>query len=122
VNPEDQIMPSNNQPTPEVPVGWPVEPEYVRPSWMPAPRDAPYQPYGAQQQPTIINNYYGPQQAARRGPDAGQVLGWVAVGGIVAGVLLAVATVAIALGLAALAMAIMALVLRAIWRDFQKRG
>lgn len=118
------MMPTNQQPTPEVPTGWPTEPPYV-----PAPRsDSPAAwqrdaqeaaRYAQPQQQVIVHHHYAAQ---RRGPDAGQVLGWVAVGGVVTGVLLAVATVAVALGLAALAMAIMALVLRAIWRDFQKRG
>jgi hypothetical protein len=104
--------------------GWPVEPPYVPAQRSDSPaawaRDQREAARYAQQQPMVINNYY--QAPARRGPDAGQVFGWVAVGGVVAGVLLAVAAVAVALGLAALAMAIMALVLRAIWRDQQKRG
>jgi hypothetical protein len=115
-------MPNSNQPTPDVPVGWPVEPPYVRPAWMPAPRDAPYQPYGTQQQPIVVHNHYAAPPQARRGPDLGQVAGWVAIGGVVTAALLAVAAVAVALGLAALAMAVMALVVRAIWRDQQKRG
>ncbi|WP_042389718.1 hypothetical protein [Streptacidiphilus melanogenes] len=117
-------MPTRPEPTNSTLPGWPTEPEYTpaRRSDTPAAwqRDAQEAArYGQPQQPIVVNNYYAAQ---RRGPDLQQVLGWVAVGGIVASVLLAVATVAIALGLAALAMAIMALVLRAIWRDFQKRG
>jgi hypothetical protein len=101
--------------------GWPVEPPFV-----PAPRsDSPAAwarnqaeaaRYAQPQQQVVVNHYYAP---ARRGPDAGQVFGWVAVGGIVTAALLAVATVAIALGLAAIALAIMSLILRSVWRDFQ---
>lgn len=112
-------MTHNQQPTPDLMPGWPVEPEYVRPAWMPAPRQqAQAQPYGGQQ-PTVINNYYAAPPATRRGPDVRQVLAWTAIGGIVTAALLAVATAAIALGLAALALAIMALVLRGLWRDIQ---
>lgn len=115
-------MTHNQQPTPNVPTGWPVEPEYVRPAWMPAPQQQnPVQPYGGHggQQPIIVHNHYAAPPAQRRGPDVRQVLGWTAVGGIVTAALLAVATAAIALGLAALALAIMALVLRGLWRDIQ---
>jgi hypothetical protein len=117
-------MPAHQQHTPDVPTGWPTEPPYMPAQRSDTPaawaRDAAEAArHGEPQQPIVVNNYYAAQ---RRGPDLGQVLGWVAVGGVVAGVLLAVATVAIALGLAAIALAIMALVLRAIWRDFQKRG
>ena len=118
------MMPTNQQPTPEVPTGWPTEPPFV-----PAPRiDSPAAwardaqeaaRYAQPMQQVVVNHYYAAQ---RRAPDAGQVFGWVAVGGVVAGVLLAVAAVAVALGLAALAMAVLALVVRAIWKDQQKRG
>lgn len=115
-------MPNHQQPTPDLPAGWPVEPPYVRPSWMPAPRDAPYQPYPGQQQPIIVHNHYAaPPAQRRRGPDAREVLGWTAVLGVVAGVLMAVAMTAVALGLAAVALAILAVILRGLWRDLQGR-
>jgi hypothetical protein len=117
-------MPAHQQHTPDVPTGWPTEPPYMPAQRSDTPaawaRDAAEAArYGQQPQQVIHHHHYAAQ---RRGPDAGQIFGWVAVGGIVAGVLMALATVAIALGLAALAMAIMALVLRAIWRDFQRRA
>ncbi len=112
-------MPYRSEHTPDVPVGWPVEPPYERPAWMPAPQNAPVQPYGGQQQPIIVHNHYAAPQARRRGPDVREVLGWTAVLGVVAGVLLAVAMTAVALGLAALALAIMALVVRGLYRDLR---
>jgi hypothetical protein len=106
---------TDNAPLP----GWPVEPEFVRPTWMPAPQQQnAMQPYNGQQ-PIIVNNYYSAPPAPRRGPAVRPVLGWTAVGGIVTAALLAVATAAIALGLAALAMCVLALVVRQLWRDLQ---
>lgn len=104
--------------------GWPVEPEYrpAQRSDSPAAwaRDrAEAARHGQQPQQVVVNHYYAAQ---RRGPDVRQVLGWVAVGGIVTAALLAVATVAVALGLAALALSIMALVVKGTWRDVTGRG
>jgi hypothetical protein len=106
--------------TPDVPTGWPTEPDYVpayRSSDSPAAwqRDAREAERYAQPQQVVVHHHYA--APARRGPDVGQVLGWVGVGGIVIAALLAVAMTAIALGLAALALAILAIIVRGLWRD-----
>jgi hypothetical protein len=104
--------------------GWPTEPPFVPAQRSDTPaawqRDAQEAArYGQQPQQIVVNHYHAAQ---RRGPDLQQLLGWTAIGGIVTAALLAVATVAIALGLAAIAMAVLGLVVRALWKDQQKRG
>lgn len=56
---------------------------------------------------------------ARRGLQPSEVLGWVMVGGAVAGMLLAVAVSAVAIAIASVCVAIAVLVLRAVWRDIK---
>jgi hypothetical protein len=70
-------------------------------------------------QPTVVHHHYPPAAPARRGLQPSEVLGWVMVGGAVAGTLLAVAVSAVAIAIASVCIAIAVLVLRAIWRDIK---
>jgi hypothetical protein len=105
--------------------GWPTEPVYEPPAWLahrsdsPAAwqRDAQEAARYAQPQQVIVNHYHAP----KRSMSPGDVLGWVAVLGVVSGVLMALAFAAVALGLAAVAMAILAVVLKGLIRGGKGR-
>jgi hypothetical protein len=68
-------------------------------------------------QPVEVHHHYPPAAPARRGLQPGEVLGWVMVGGAVAGTLLAVAVSAVAIAIASVCVALAVLVLRAVWKD-----
>jgi hypothetical protein len=114
-------MPAHQQRTPDVPIGWLVEPPFVPAQRSDTPaawqRDAQEAARYAQPQQVVVHHYY--LTPARRGPDVRQVLGWTAVGGIVTAALLAVAMTAITLGLAALALAILGLIARGLCNDLR---
>lgn len=72
--------------------------------------------YRYPQQPTVqVHHHYA--QPQRRGPQPGEVMGWVMVAGAVAGTLIAVAVSAVAIAIASVCVAIAVLVLRAVWKD-----
>lgn len=104
-------------------------PEHIQqlPGWLtqqdctpvaPLPKHPPAQPVEVVPQSVVHNHYYAPKR--RLSP--GDVMGWVAVLGVVSGVLVALAFAAVAVGIAALAVAILALVFRKVWNDSRGGG
>lgn len=68
---------------------------------------------------TVVHHHHA--APVRRGPQPGEVMGWVMVGGAVSATLVAVALSAIAIAMASVCVALAVLVLRHIWRDVTRR-
>lgn len=68
-------------------------------------------------QPTAVQIHHHHAAPQRRGPQPGEVFGWLGIAGAVTALLLAVAVSAVAIAIASVCVAIAVLVLRAVWRD-----